>query len=167
MIELERKEDERGSFTRTFCVNEFQVHGLNARVAQCSVSFNKERGTLRGMHWQAAPYAECKLMRVTHGAIFDVIIDLRDNSPTFKQYVAAELSARNRRMLYAPEGFAHGFQTLEDDTEVFYQISAIHAPGSARGVRWNDPAFGIAWPKVESRTLNERDASFPDFKGSP
>lgn len=164
VIELERKEDERGFFARAFCVDEFQARGLNARIAQCSTSYNKHRGTLRGMHWQDAPYAECKLVRVTRGAIFDVIIDLRKSSPTFKQHVAAELNAENRRMVYVPEGFAHGFQTLEDDTEVFYQISAIHAPGSARGVRWNDPVFDIQWPEAERRLLNDRDASYPDFQ---
>ena len=164
VIDLERREDERGFFARTFCVAEFQAHELNARLVQCSISFNRERGTLRGMHWQDPPHAECKLVRVTSGAIFDVVIDLRANSPTFKQHFAVELSAENRRQLYVPEGFAHGFQTLEDNTEVFYQMSATHAPALGRGVRWNDPVFDIDWPAVERRIINERDASYPDFK---
>lgn len=164
VIDLERQEDERGFFARTFCTDAFQARGLNARLVQCSISFNKARGTLRGMHWQDPPHAECKLVRATRGAIYDVIIDLRPNMPTFKQYLAFELTAENRRELYVPEGFAHGFQTLEDNTEVFYQMSAAHAPGLGRGVRWNDPAFGIEWPAVERRIMNERDASYPDFK---
>ena|ERR1051325_9298552 len=164
VIELERKEDERGFFARTFCIDEFQARGLNARLIQCSVSFNKHRGTLRGMHWQDPPHAECKLVRVTRGAIYDVIIDLRRNSPTFRQHVAVELTADNGRELYVPEGFAHGFQTLENDTEVFYQMSAAYAPGLARGVRWNDPAFAIDWPAAETRIMNERDRSYPDFR---
>jgi dTDP-4-dehydrorhamnose 3,5-epimerase len=164
VIDLERREDERGFFARTFCIDEFQARGLNARLVQCSISFNKARGTLRGMHWQAEPQAECKLVRVTRGAIHDVIIDLRAGSPTFKQHQAVELSDENRRELYVPEGFAHGFQTLEDDTEIFYQMSAGHAPALSRGVRWNDPQFGIDWPAAEHRIINERDANYPDFK---
>ena len=167
LIDLEPHEDERGFFARTFCVQEFQAQGLNARLAQCSISFNKTRGTLRGMHWQTAPQAEAKLVRVTRGGIFDAIIDLRLGSPTFRQHFVAELTAENRRMLYVPEGCAHGFQTFEDSTEVFYQMSAVFAPALARGVRWDDPAFGIQWPEVEHRILNERDASYPDFGGQP
>src|ERR1051326_315654 len=124
VIDIERKEDERGFFARTFCVDEFQSCGLNARLVQCSVSFNHRRGTLRGMHWQDPPHAECKVVRVTSGAIYDVIIDLRSNSPTFKQWVGVELTAKNHRQVYVPEGFAHGFQTLEDNTEVLYKMSA-------------------------------------------
>jgi dTDP-4-dehydrorhamnose 3,5-epimerase len=164
VIELERNEDERGFFARTFCVDEFQTRGLNARLVQCSVSFNKRRGTLRGMHYQVPPQAECKLVRVTRGAICDVLIDLRSGSPTFKQHVAIELTAENRRQVYVPEGFAHGFQTLDDNTEVFYQMSATYSPGLSRGVRWDDPAFGIEWPEVEHRIVNERDANYPDFQ---
>jgi dTDP-4-dehydrorhamnose 3,5-epimerase len=164
LLDLERKEDERGFFARTFCVDEFQANKLNARMVQCSVSYNKRRGTLRGMHWQDVPAAESKLVRVTRGVIYDVIIDLRRDSPTFKEWFAVELSAGNHRELYVPEGFAHGFQTLEDDTEVFYQMSAPYVPGLAHGVRWNDPAFGIEWPAVEERIMNERDATYPDFK---
>ena len=165
LIDVEPHEDERGFFARTFCVDEFQAHGLNARMVQCSISFNKVRGTLRGMHWQTAPQAEAKLVRVTRGAIFDAIIDLRPASPTFKQHFVCDLTASNHRTLYVPEGCAHGFQTMEDDTEVFYQMSAVFAPALARGVRWDDPAFGIQWPDVPRRILNPRDASYPDFGG--
>ncbi|HTD65675.1 MAG TPA: dTDP-4-dehydrorhamnose 3,5-epimerase [Candidatus Limnocylindria bacterium] len=164
LIRLEPTEDERGFFARTFCVEEFQRHGLNARLVQCSISFSHTRGTLRGMHYQFEPHAEAKLIRVTRGAIFDAIIDLRPKSPTFRQHVVAELTAENRQMIYAPEGFAHGFQTLEDNTEVFYQMSAVFAPAVARGVRWDDPAFGIQWPEVERCIMNGRDASYPDFQ---
>lgn len=164
MIELERKEDERGFFARTFCVDEFQARGLNGRLVQCSISFNARRGTLRGMHWQDPPHTECKLVRVTRGGIFDVIIDLRRGSPTFKEHFSVELTAENRRQLYVPEGFAHGYQTLEDNTEVFYQMSAPFSPGLGRGVRWNDPAFDIRWPDTPQRFMNERDATYPDLK---
>ncbi len=164
VIDLERNEDERGFFARTFCVDEFQAHGLNARLIQCSISFNKCRGTLRGMHWQAPPQMECKLVRVTRGAIHDVIIDLRDGSPTFKQHVAIDLAEDSHRQVYVPEGCAHGFQTLTENAEVYYQMSAAYAPGLVRGVRWDDPAFGIEWPAVAERIINERDATYPDFK---
>jgi dTDP-4-dehydrorhamnose 3,5-epimerase len=130
---------------------------------QCNVSFNKRKGTLRGMHYQAAPHEEAKLVRCNRGAIYDAIVDLRSGSPTFKQYAAAELSAENGAMLYIPEGFAHGFQTLEDNTEVFYQMSEFFAPDYARGVRWDDPAFGIKWPAAD-RIMIDRDRMYPDFK---
>ena len=162
VVDVERMEDGRGFFARTWCEQEFRSIGLNTRLVQCSVSFNKRRGTLRGMHYQAAPHREAKLIRCTRGAIHDVILDLRPESPTYKRHVALLLDAESRRMLYVPEGFAHGFQTLEDDTEVFYQMSASYAPDHARGVRWNDPAFGIPWPPAE-RTISERDESYPDF----
>lgn len=162
VIELERHTDERGFFARTFCQQEFEAHGLKAEVAQCNVSFNKRKGTLRGMHYQAAPFAEAKLVRCTAGSIYDVIIDLRPASSTFKRHFGVELSAENRRMLYIPESFAHGFQTLEDDTEVFYQMAQPYSAEHARGVRWNDPAFGIEWPKGE-RIIIERDQNYPDF----
>ncbi len=165
-IEPDPVRDERGFFERTWCAAEFGEHGLDARLAQCSASFNRRRGTLRGMHLQAPPHAEAKLVRVTRGAIHDVALDLRPDSPTFRQWVAEELSAENRRMLYVGPGLAHGFQTLEDQTEVFYQISVPHHPGSARGVRWDDPAFGIEWPLADP-ILNERDAGYPDFEDSP
>ena len=162
VIEPENYSDERGFFGRTFCQQEFQKHELNPCVAQCSVSFNKKKGTLRGMHFQVAPHQEAKLVRCTMGSIFDVIVDLRPDSPTFKQYFSANLSAENRRALYVPEGFAHGFQTLEDNSEVFYQISEFYVPECARGVRWNDPAFAIQWPDDE-RIILDRDQSYPDF----
>jgi dTDP-4-dehydrorhamnose 3,5-epimerase len=162
VIEPEKHEDDRGFFARTFCRREFDARGLDSRVAQCSVSFNKRKGTLRGMHSQVAPFGETKLVRCTAGAIFDVIIDLRPSSPTYKRYEGVELSARNGNMLYIPEGFAHGFQTLEDNSEVFYQMSQFYAPEHARGVRWDDPAFGIKWPPAE-RTILERDRTYPDF----
>jgi dTDP-4-dehydrorhamnose 3,5-epimerase len=164
VIDLDMIRDERGFFARTWCRREFEAQGLNANLAQCSVSHNRLKGTLRGMHYQAAPHVEAKLVRCVSGAIYDVALDLREGSATFGQWVAAELSAANRRMLYVPEGVAHGFQTLEDDTEVFYQMSEFHHPESARGVRWDDPAFGIVWP-VAGAILSERDASCPDFRG--
>jgi dTDP-4-dehydrorhamnose 3,5-epimerase len=163
VVDLEPREDDRGFFARTFCAREFEQHGLNPRLVQSSISFNKQRGTLRGMHWQDAPHAECKLVRVTRGAIYDVIIDLRRDSQTFRKWFGVELSADNHRQLYVPEGFAHGFQTLSDNTEVAYQMSEYFAPESARGVRWNDPVFAIEWPQVERRIMNERDASYPNF----
>lgn len=165
VVDLEPREDERGFFARTFCAREFEEHGLNPHLVQCSISFNKQRGTLRGMHWQEAPHGECKLIRVTRGAIYDVILDLRRGSATFKQWFAIELTAENRRQLYVPEGFAHGFQTLSDSTEVAYQMSEFFAPESSSGVRWNDPAFAIEWPTVARRIMNDRDASYPDFVG--
>ena len=163
LIEPERIADERGFFARTWCRREFATHGLSVELAQCNVSFNPRRGTLRGMHYQAAPHAEVKLVRCTMGAIYDVIVDMRPDSATFRQWVAAELSAENRRMLFIPEGFAHGFQTLEDNSEVFYQISAFYAPESARGLRWDDPALAIAWPPAEQRVISPRDAAYPDL----
>jgi len=163
VIELDPHVDERGFFARTFCAREFAARGLNALVAQCSVSQSKHRGTLRGMHWQAPPHEECKLIRCLQGAIYDVIIDLRRDSPSFRRWFAVELTAANYRQLYVPAGFAHGFQTLADNTEVFYQMSEFHVPDSARGVRWNDPAFAIDWPAAERRILHPRDAAYADF----
>lgn len=162
IIDPERLEDERGFFARSWCQREFEARRLNSRLMQCNLSFNKRKGTLRGMHYQVKLYEEAKLVRCTMGAIYDVIIDLRLDSPTFKQWEAAELTAENRRMLYIPEGFAHGFQTLEDNTEVFYQMSQFYSPEFARGVRWDDPAFNIRWPAGE-RIIAERDRAFPDF----
>lgn len=152
--------DERGFFARTFCVKEFEAQGLNPCVVQCSISYNKKKGTLRGMHYQLAPHAEAKLIRCIRGAIYDVIIDLRPDSTTFRQWLATELTADNRRMLYVPEGFAHGFQTLEDDTEVFYQMSEFYAPEYAAGVRWDDAAIGIAWPETVNRIVSTRDQNY-------
>jgi dTDP-4-dehydrorhamnose 3,5-epimerase len=162
VIEPKRYSDDRGFFARTFCRREFESHGLNPSVVQSSVSFNRKKGTLRGMHFQVAPHQEAKLVRCTMGSIFDVIIDVRPDSPTFKQYFSVVLSAENRTALYVPEGFAHGFQTLEDNSEVFYQISEFYVPECARGVRWNDPAFAIRWPDDE-RIILDRDQSYPDF----
>lgn len=162
VIEMDRRDDERGFFARSWCQQEFKDRGLNPRLVQCNVSFNKKRGTLRGMHYQAKPYEEAKLVRCTRGALYDVIIDLRAGSPTYLQWEAVELTEQNRRMLYIPEGCAHGFQTLEDGTEVFYQMSEAHRPAYARGVRWNDPAFGIHWPDGE-RVISARDNAYPNF----
>lgn len=165
VIEQELFEDERGFFARSWSEREFVAAGLAARLAECNISFNKKSGTLRGMHFQREPHAQAKLVRCTAGAIYDAIIDLRPESPTFKQWIGVELTARNRRMLYVPAGFAHGFQTLADETEVFYQMSELYAPDCAGGVRWNDPAFGIAWPSPEDgeRIINIRDQEYPDF----
>ena len=164
LIQVEPFDDERGSFARTFCREEFEKHGLNSFVAQCNISQNRKKGTLRGMHYQIAPHAEAKLVTCLAGSIYDVIIDLRPDSITCCQWVAVELSARHRRsLIYIPEGFAHGFQTLEDDTEVFYQMSHSYVPESARGVRWDDPAFSIRWPEGP-RILSERDKNYPDFR---
>jgi dTDP-4-dehydrorhamnose 3,5-epimerase len=162
IIDPERIEDERGFFARTWDHHEFEARGLNSSLAQCNISYNARRGTLRGMHYQAAPHAETKLVRCTMGAIYDVIIDLRPGSPTLRQWLAVELSAENRRMLYVPEGFAHGFQTLADHSEVFYQMTECYAPDYARGVRWNDPTFGIVWPEVP-QAIAARDQAYPDF----
>ena len=162
VIEPERLEDERGFFARTWCHREFEAHGLKANWVQCDISFNRKKGTLRGLHYQAPPHEEIKLVRCTMGRIYDVIIDLRSWSSTFMKHVAVDLSARNRRMLYLPEGFAHGFQTLEDESEVFYQMSTYYAPDYACGVRWNDPAFNIQWPSTD-RIISTRDQGYPDF----
>lgn len=161
IIEPERLEDDRGFFARTWCQREFEAHGLSPRLVQCSISFSKTRGTLRGMHYQTAPYEEAKIVRCTMGAIYDVIIDLRPGSPTFKDHFAVLLTAETRKMLYVPEGCAHGFQTLEDNTEVVYQMSEFYHP-DVRGVRWDDPTFGIPWPPDE-RVISERDRTYPDF----
>jgi dTDP-4-dehydrorhamnose 3,5-epimerase len=162
LISLNRNEDERGFFARTFCRSEFTEHGLNPDLVQCSISFNKQRGTLRGMHFQKPPYEETKVVRCTMGAMFDVIIDLRPDSPTFKQWLSFELNAENRSMLYIPRGLAHGFLTLEDNTEVLYQMSDRYVPESAAGVRWNDMAFGIQWPETP-RIISVKDQEYTDF----
>ena len=164
VVEPELHKDTRGFFARTWCEQEFKAHGLNARLAQCSVSFNAKRGTLRGMHYQVAPHEETKFVRCTHGAIFDVVLDLRPGSPKFRHHLGVELTAQNRQMLYVPEGVAHGFITLADASEVFYQMSEIWSPEHARGVRWNDPAFKIQWP-LKPEVIAERDANYPDFPG--
>jgi dTDP-4-dehydrorhamnose 3,5-epimerase len=164
IIEPELIEDERGFFARTFCRREFEAQGLNPNLVQCSISFNRRKGTLRGMHYQAAPYWEAKLVRCTAGLMYDVIIDLRPGSPAFKRWVAVELSAENRRALYIPEGVAHGFQTLRDSTEVFYQMSQFYVPECGRGVRFDDPAFAVRWPMAPTE-ISGRDATHPLFRG--
>ena len=161
-IYLEPKTDERGFFARLWCQREFENHNLNPRVVQCNVSFNPRKGTLRGMHYQAPPFAEAKLVRCTRGSVYDVAIDLRPGSATFKDWVGVVLTAERRNVIYVPEGYAHGFLTLEDDTEVFYQMSEFYHPESARGFRWDDPAFEISWPG-EVRIISERDRSYPNF----
>ena len=162
IIEIEAIEDERGSFARSWCQKEFAEHGLNSRIVQCNISFNKKRGTLRGMHFQVEPFAEVKLVRCTSGAIYDVIIDVRENSHSLKKWFAVELNESNQRMLYIPEGFAHGFQTLEENTEVFYQMSEFYYPEYSRGVRWDDPFFSIKWPDGE-RIISKKDQEYPGF----
>ena len=162
IVDLEPQTDARGFFARAWCQREFEQRGLNSRVAQCSVSYNRRKGTWRGMHYQEAPHEEAKLVRCTMGSICDVIVDLRPDSPTFREHVTVTLSAENRKMLYVPEKFAHGFLTLEDNTEVFYQMSEFHAPESARGFRWNDPSFAIRLP-LGIVVISERDRSYPDF----
>ena len=163
VIEPERLEDLRGFFARTWSGRELEERGLDARIAQCSISYNHRAGTLRGMHYQAPPHAEVKIVRCTSGSLHDVALDLRPDSPTYLRHAAVVLSARARNMIYIPEGCAHGFQTLEDGTEVFYQISAAYEPSAARGVRWDDTAFGIAWPETAERIMIERDRSYPDY----
>ncbi len=162
IIELERRSDDRGYFARTWCQREFNQMGLHTSFVQTSVSYNSRRQTLRGMHWQAPPHGEVKIVRCTRGAIWDVILDLRPESPTHMHHVGVELNADSGRALYIPEGMAHGFVTLVDGTEVFYQMSEFHEPAFARGVRWNDPAFAIEWP-VTTPILHARDAAYPDY----
>jgi len=162
LIEIEKNEDERGFFARSYCFREFEEHDLNPRVLQCNISFNAKKGTLRGMHYQASPYEEAKLVRCNSGGIYDVIIDLRRDSTTYLKHYGVRLDSENGLMLFIPEGFAHGFLTLEDNTEVFYQMSEFYAPECARGYRWNDPTFGIHWP-VEVEVISDRDRSYPDF----
>jgi dTDP-4-dehydrorhamnose 3,5-epimerase len=164
IVEPERHEDERGFFARTWDGDEFASRGLVGRFVQGSVSYNRMSGTLRGLHYQAAPHEEAKLVRCSAGAMFDVAVDLRAESETFCEWFGIELSADNRLALYVPEGCAHGFLTVLDDTEVVYQMSARHAPDAARGVRFDDPAFGIDWPG-DVAVVNERDRSYPDFRG--
>lgn len=162
VIDPRRFEDVRGFFALSWSEAEFAARGLNPRLVECNISVSRKAGTLRGMHFQRAPRAQAKLVRCTRGAAYDVIIDLRAESSAFGQWVAVELTADNCRMLYVPEGFAHGFQTLADDTEIFYQMSDVYAPECAGGVRWDDPAFGIEWPPAE-RIIIARDAEYPDF----
>jgi dTDP-4-dehydrorhamnose 3,5-epimerase len=160
LVDLERLADERGFFARSYCADEFAARGLGPELRQCSVSYNARKATLRGMHYQGAPHEEHKLVRCTAGAIFDVIVDVRASSPTYRRWFGAELSFVNRRSMFIPPGFAHGFITLTDDAEVYYMISVAHAPQSGRGFRWNDPAFAIEWPLLPS-VISARDAAYP------
>ena len=162
VIELDKQEDERGFFARTYCAREFAAHDLTCNFVQCNLSFNNMRGTVRGMHYQKPPYAEIKLVRCTRGSIYDVIIDLRPQSPTFARHFAIELSAENRLSLYIPAGFAHGFQTLEDGTEVFYQMGNFYEPGSDSGLRYDDPHLSIRWP-LPVTAISEKDLNWPAF----
>jgi dTDP-4-dehydrorhamnose 3,5-epimerase len=162
-IHLEPKPDERGYFARTWCQREFEEHGLNPKLVQCSVSFNSRKGTLRGIHYQAAPSPESKLVRCTRGVIYDVVVDLRPESPTFKNWIGVVLTGTDRNIMYVPEGCGHGFLTLEDETEVFYQMSEFYYPELARGVRWDDPTFQIVWPG-EVEMISERDRMYPNFE---
>jgi len=163
LVDLELREDERGWFARSFCAEEFAAHGLASSLPQCSVSLNRRRHSLRGMHFQKAPHAEAKLIRVVRGAIYDVALDLRRESPTYLEWRAFELRAGDGRQLYIPEGCAHGFQTLEDDSEILYMISTPYRPEASAGVRYDDPAFGIAWPPAPERILSPRDLAFPAY----
>jgi dTDP-4-dehydrorhamnose 3,5-epimerase len=161
-IQVERRTDERGFFARSWCRREFEQASLNSDLAQCSISWNPHKYTLRGMHYQAVPYEEAKLVRCTRGAIYDVVVDLRPQSPTFTQWIGVTLTAEGRNMIYIPEGCAHGFLTLQEDCEISYQISQFYCADSARGVRWDDPSFGIMWP-AQPLLISERDRTYPDF----
>jgi len=163
IIDVEPMEDERGFFARSWCADEFLRHGLDPSLSQCSISFNKKRGTLRGMHYQGPPHAETKVVRCTAGSIYDVIVDVRPDSETFKQWISVELSAENNRMIYVPAGFAHGFQSLVEQTEVFYMVSTPYQPEYSRSIRWNDPQFAIDWPHEDQRVISERDRNCLDF----
>jgi dTDP-4-dehydrorhamnose 3,5-epimerase len=163
IVDLERFEDERGFFARSWCYREFEQRGLNAGLVQCNVSRNRAKGTLRGLHYQAAPYEEAKLVRCTTGAIYDVVADLRAQSPTFLKHFGTVLSAENHRALYIPEGCAHGFLTLSDESEVFYQMTQFYEPAAGRGIRWNDPALAISWP-APVIVISERDRTYPDYQ---
>lgn len=165
VVDIEPRRDERGFFARTFCIQEFAAHGIELSFAQTSVSFNPRSGTLRGMHYQAGPHAEDKLIRCTAGAVFDVIVDLRRESPTYRRWIGVELSAANRRAILVPKGFAHGFLSLTDDAELLYMMSVAQAPEFAHGFRWDDPAIGIAWPSAPS-VMSARDAAYPAFNGA-
>jgi dTDP-4-dehydrorhamnose 3,5-epimerase len=166
VIDVEPHVDERGFFARTWDVDQFAALGLSTAIVQCSVAFNHRAGTLRGMHYQEEPFGEVKIVRCTSGAIFDVIVDLRSTSPTYMRHYGVTLSAKNRRALYVPIGFAHGYQTLEDESEASYLMSAAYAPHAARGVRWDDPAFAIEWPPAVERVISARDRTYPDYQPS-
>lgn len=164
IVEIEKNEDERGFFARTWDENEFQKNSMNSKFIQCSISYNKKRGTLRGMHFQKKPYEESKLVSCKKGSIFDVIIDLRPNSETFTEWFGVELNSRDYKSVFVPEGFAHGFQSIEDESEVFYQITNLHMPSHSSGVRWNDSKFGIKWP-IDNPIISKRDLEWDDFTG--
>lgn len=163
VIELEKYSDDRGFFSRAWCQKEFKEQGINSRFVQANIGFSKNSGTIRGIHYQIAPFEEAKLVRCIRGAIFDVVLDLRPELPSFKQWFGVELSDENRKMLYVPEGCAHGYQTLVDNTEVFYQVSQVYSAESERGIRWNDPEFDIEWPIDEDLVISEKDQNWPDF----
>jgi dTDP-4-dehydrorhamnose 3,5-epimerase len=163
LVEPMPQGDDRGFFARVWCRDEFAAHGLNAAFVQCNDSLSRHRGTLRGLHYQVAPHAEVKLIRCVRGAVFDVLVDLRPSSPTYLRWYGIELTAANPTMLYVPEGCAHGYLALEDDTEVMYPVTSVYCPEAERGVRWNDPAFGIAWPDVGPLTLSTKDQAWPDY----
>lgn len=164
-VELDRIGDERGFFARAWCRREFEAYGLDGALAQSNLSYNVQRGTLRGLHYQVEPHAEIKMVRCVRGAIYDVVVDLRADSATYLNWVAVELSADNRRMLYVPKGCGHGFQTLEDDTELLYQVSEFFAPGAERGIRYDDPSFNIDWP-LPVTSISPKDANWPDFEAN-
>ena len=165
LVHVAPQRDERGFFARTWCRAAFEAQGLKGDLDQVSISWNAKVGTLRGMHYQAAPHAETKLVRVTRGAVHDVVLDLRPQSPEYKGWLGVRLDADSRTAVYIPEGLAHGFQTLTDDVEILYQIAPAYRPEAARGVRYDDPAFGIEWPEARPRIVSDRDRSFPDFEG--
>ncbi len=163
IIELEKHEDERGYFARAWCKKEFKASGLNSNLAQANTALSLHKGTLRGMHYQIAPYQETKIIRCIRGAVFDVVIDLRPNSISYCEWLGVELSSENHTMLYVPEGFAHGYQTLKNNAEVFYLVSQFYAPDAERGVRWDDPVFNIEWPETSDLVISEKDNNWPDF----
>jgi len=161
IIEIDKKSDDRGFFARTWCKNEFEAQGLSTKFVQVNLAFNEKKGILRGMHYQRNPYEEVKLVRCTRGALYDVIIDIRKDSPTYKQWIGIELTQDNYRMLYIPEGFAHGYQTLQDHTEIIYQVSQFYTPNAEGGVRWDDPTVNIVWPETEERNISSKDQMWP------
>jgi dTDP-4-dehydrorhamnose 3,5-epimerase len=163
IIELEKIIDSRGFFSRAWCQKEFEANGLNPNVVQCNLSFNTSKGTLRGMHYQIAPHEEAKIVRCIRGKVYDVIIDLRPKSPTYLQWIGVELSSENRKMLYVPENFAHGYLTLADNTELFYQVSHFYSPESESGIRWNDVTVNIKWPQTNGLIITDKDKNWPDF----
>jgi len=163
IVEIEKKGDSRGFFARAFCRKELAAHGLNSDVLQANIGVSRSRGTLRGLHYQAPPHEETKLVRCTAGAVFDVILDLRPASPSYKKWLGVELTSETRTMLCVPEGCAHGYLTLADDTEIFYLVSEFYSPSAERGLRWNDPAFGIQWPIAKDLVISDKDRSWPDW----